>query len=134
MTHFYPIQIFYEDTDAGGIVYHANYLKYMERARTTFLLDKGLSLPALIDTFGIQFVVRSITINYEKPVRLQENFIVVTKIVKCNKASIVFSQNSYFDPSNEQTMICSSEVVIVCTNEQLKPCAIPEAIVKELRE
>jgi len=132
MTHYYPVEIFYEDTDAAGIVYHANYLKYMERARTTFLLEKGLRLPSLLETQGIQFVVRSVTIRYEKPVRLQQRFIVATDIVKYNKASMVFSQNSYFDPSNEQTMICSGEVVIVCTNVNLKPCAIPAAIVKEL--
>src|SRR5579872_4994050 len=107
MTHYYPVQIFYEDTDAAGIVYHANYLKYMERARTTYLSDKGLSLVNLLKDYGIQFVVQSININYVRPVRLQENLIVVTNIVKYNKASLVFSQNSYFDPSNEQTMICS---------------------------
>lgn len=133
-THNYSIQIFFEDTGADGIVYHANYLKYMERARTTFLQEKGLSLPALLDTFGIQFVVRSIQIDYSKPVRLQQKLIVVTELLDCRKASLIFKQRLYFDPKDEKTIICSGEVVIACTNLQLKPCGIPEAVARELKE
>mgnify|MGYP002386463008 FL=1 len=80
MSHHYPLQIFYEDTDAAGIVYHANYIKYMERARTLLLRQKGLSLAALIDTFGVQFLVRAVNISYEKPVRLQQHITVVTNL------------------------------------------------------
>jgi acyl-CoA thioester hydrolase len=134
MSHFYPLQIFYEDTDAGGIVYHANYIKFMERARTVLLQEKGLSLPALIDTFGIQFVVRAINITYERPAKLQQNIVVVTDIAKSGKASLTFKQNIYFDPSDANTMICSGEVVIVCTNLQFKPNAIPTSVLRELKE
>ncbi|MBS0289923.1 MAG: YbgC/FadM family acyl-CoA thioesterase [Proteobacteria bacterium] len=133
MRHHYPIHIFYEDTDAAGIVYHANYIKFMERARTTLLQEKGLSLPALIDTFGIQFVVRAVNITYEQPARLQEELIVVTELAKYGKASLVFKQNIYFRPEDLKTMICSGEVVIVCVNKQFKPCAIPAAVLKELK-
>ncbi|MFI4937198.1 MAG: YbgC/FadM family acyl-CoA thioesterase [Candidatus Berkiellales bacterium] len=131
MIHHFPVQIYYEDTDAGGIVYHANYIKFMERARTTLLQEKGLSLVALIDTFGIQFVVRSIQINYQQPARLQQTLIVVTKLIDFNKASMTFSQDIYLDPQDVRTMICSGEVIIVCTNLQFKPCKIPEAVGKE---
>ncbi len=134
MSHIYPLQIFYEDTDAAGVVYHANYIKFMERARTTLLQEKGLSLPALIDTFGIQFVVRAVNIVYEQPARLQHNIFVVTEIVNFGKATIIFKQNIYFDPSDAKTMICSGEVVIVCVNLQFKPCAIPAAVLRELKE
>ncbi len=134
MTHYYPVQIFYEDTDAAGIVYHANYIKYLERARTTLLQQKGLSLPALIDTFGIQFVVRAVNITFEKPAKLQQNIIVSTDLVKQGRASLTFKQNIYFDPSDMDTMICSGEVVVVCVNQQFKPCAIPLEVIKELKE
>lgn len=134
MSHHFPIQIFYEDTDAGGIVYHANYLKFMERARTIFLEEKGLSLPILIDTFGIQFVVQAINITYEQPVRLQQRIIMVTNVTKLGRASLTFRQAAYFNPAEDKTMICSGEAVIVCTNLQFKPCAIPQAILKELKE
>lgn len=134
MTHYYPVQIFYEDTDAAGIVYHANYIKYLERARTTLLQQKGLSLPALIDTFGIQFVVRAVNITFEKPAKLQQNIIVSTDLAKQGRASLTFKQNIYFDPSDMDTMICSGEVVVVCVNQQFKPCAIPSEVIKELKE
>lgn len=130
--HHYPVDIFYEDTDAGGIVYHVNYLKFMERARTTFLREKGLSLAALIDTFGVQFVVRSIQINYEQPARLQQNIVVVTNLTKIGRATLTFTQHVYFDPQDEKTLLCTGEVVIVCTNLQFKPCAIP-AVLRELK-
>ena len=132
--NYYPVKIFYEDTDAAGVVYHANYIKFMERARTILLEEKGLSLPAVIDTFGVQFVVRSVKVSYERPARLQQNIIVATNIIKYGRASLIFSQNIYFDPQDEQTMVCSGEVVIVCTNLQFKPCAIPEALLRELKE
>ncbi len=134
MTHLYPVQIFYEDTDAAGIVYHANYIKFFERARTTLLQQKGLSLPALIDTFGVQFVVRAVNITFERPAKLQQNIIVTTNLDKFGKASMTFKQNIYFDPSDMNTMICSGEVVVVCVNHQFKPCAIPAAVIKELKE
>ncbi|MBN9287772.1 MAG: YbgC/FadM family acyl-CoA thioesterase [Gammaproteobacteria bacterium] len=134
MSHHYPLQIFYEDTDAAGIVYHANYIKYMERARTLLLQQKGLSLAALIDTFGVQFLVRAVNISYEKPVRLQQHITVVTNLAKFGRASLTFSQNIYFDPHDMDTMICSGEVVIVCTDLQFKPCAIPATVLKELKE
>lgn len=132
MTHCYSVQIFYEDTDAAGIVYHANYIKFMERARTIFLEQKGLSLPTLIDNFGIQFLVKELKITYEKPARLGQMVTVVTHIDKVGKASLRFAQNIYFDPADPQTMICSGEVVIVCTNKQFKPCGIPPQIIGEL--
>jgi len=133
MAHHFSLQVFYEDTDALGVVYHANYVKFMERARTVFLQEKGLSLPALIDTFGIQLLVRNLQVSYARPARLLQALTVITEVTKINKASLTFSQNLYFDPSDLNTMICSGEVVVVCTNLDFKPCAIPAAIVRELK-
>lgn len=132
MTHCYSIQIFYEDTDAAGIVYHANYLNFMERARSILFDQKGLSLTTLIDNFGVQFLVKELKITYIKPARLGQMVNVVTNIKKVGRASMVFEQKVYFDPSDPQTMICSGEVVIVCTNMQFKPCGIPAAVIGEL--
>lgn len=133
MMHYYPIEIFYEDTDAGGVVYHANYIKYMERARTVMLRDKGLSLTGLLDSYGIHFVVKALHISYEKPARLQQNLTVATKITKYGGASLTFSQSLYFDPADEQSIICTGEIVIVCINLSMKPCAIPAAVLGELK-
>jgi acyl-CoA thioester hydrolase len=133
MSHYYEIQVFYDDTDALGIVYHANYIKFMERARTVLFQQKGLSLPALVENFGIQFLVRAVKITFEKPARLQQSLVVVTELAKQGKASLTFQQNLYFDPQDPNTMICTGEVVIVCTNLQFKPCSIPKAVLRELK-
>jgi len=132
VTYQYSLQIFYEDTDAGGVVYHANYVKFMERARTVLLQQKGLSFSALMDNFGVQFIVRSIMISYEQPARLQQNITVVTELTKIGRASLHFSQGIYFEPRDPKTRICTGEVVIVSTNLQFKPCAIPQRVLKEL--
>lgn len=132
MAHQYPLAIFYEDTDAGGVVYHANYLKFMERARTTWLNDKGLSLPALIDTFGIQLVVHTAHIRYEHVARLQQQLMVVTEVAKLKRASLIFHQSIYLVP--HQVRVCFGEIMVVCTNLQFKPCAIPQPVLRELKE
>lgn len=133
MTHYYPIEIFYEDTDAAGVVYYANYIKYMERARTVMMREKGISLTTLLDTCGIQFVVKTVQVSYEKPARLQQNLTVATKITKYGGASLTFSQSLYFNPADEQSIICSGETVVVCTNLSMKPCAIPASVLGELK-
>jgi acyl-CoA thioester hydrolase len=133
MSHYYQVQIFYEDTDGAGIVYHANYAKYMERARTLFLEEKGFTLPDLKESYGVQFVIRTLQIQYEKPATLQQKLIVVTELTKFGKVSLTFQQTLFLDPSDKKTMICSGEVVIVCTNLNFKPCAIPMAVMRELK-
>jgi len=133
MAYRFPVQVYYEDTDATGVVYHTNYIKYMERARSTLLQQKGLSLPAIIDKFGIQFLVRGIKVDFRQPARLLQSLTVVTRMTKIGRASLVFQHDLYFEPGHEQTMICSGEVVLVCANMAFKPCAIPADVLKEIK-
>ncbi len=133
MPHYYPVQIFYEDTDGAGIVYHANYVKYMERARTVLLEEKGFSLPGLKEHYGVQFVVKALDVRYFKPATLQQKLIVVTELSKLGRATLTFTQTLFLDPGDKKTMICSGEVVIVCTNLIFKPCVIPMAVMRELK-
>lgn len=130
--HCFALKVFYEDTDVGGIVYHANYVKFMERARTTLLEEKGLSLPTLMQEFGIQFVVRSMQITFFKPARLLEKIFVLTHVIALSKASFSFKQDIRFNPHDEGTIICTGEVNIVCTNLNFKPCGLPKAVRKGL--
>lgn len=131
--HIYPIDIFYDDTDALGIVYHANFVKYLERARTMYLQSKGFSLVSFHEMFQKQFVVKRVDIEYFRPVRLQQRIHVSTKVSELSKATLTFDQKIYFDPSDVNTIICTGNVVIVCTNTEMKPCAIPERILRELK-
>lgn len=90
--HRFPIRIYYEDTDAGGVVYHANYIKFAERARTEALREAGLHQSTLWDSDNIGFVVRRIGVDYTKPARLDDLLSVETTLTEFGKASVTLSQ------------------------------------------
>lgn len=129
----HPVRIFYEDTDATGIVYHANYIKFMERGRSLFLLERGIDLNWLRSKAEIQFLVKSIQVEYLQSARLLQEVTVLTHVEEFKKASLRLKQAIYFDPSDPKTMLCRAEVLIVCTRLDGKPCAIPEIIIKGLK-
>src|SRR5690242_6692965 len=86
--HCYPVRVYYEDTDAGGVVYHATYLRYAERARTEALRDAGIPHAELVERFSLMFVVRSIEVDYLRPARLDESLIVVTEPLAVGGATV----------------------------------------------
>jgi len=92
-TFRFPIRVYYEDTDAGGVVYYANYLKYMERARTEWLASLGYELPALERVEGIVFVVHRVEIDYRNPARLGEKLDATLTLVELNRASMAIEQH-----------------------------------------
>lgn len=85
--HVYHLRVYYEDTDAGGIVYHANYLRFAERARTEALRELGLPHAAMVEQFALMFVVRRIEIDYLRPARLDDSLAVVTRAEAVGGAS-----------------------------------------------
>ena len=89
----FKLRVYYEDTDAGGIVYYANYLKYLERARTNILLNKGISNNVLKEKFDILLVVISCNIDFIKPAYLEDELFVETNVDKFSKVQIFMSQN-----------------------------------------
>jgi len=91
-SHHYTLRVYYEDTDAGGVVYHASYLRYAERARTEALRDMGIPHAALIARYGLMFVVRRIKVDYLRPARLDESLTVVTEPLQVGGASLVLRQ------------------------------------------
>ena len=90
--HTYTLRVYYEDTDAGGVVYYANYLRYAERARTEALRDLGIPHAALVARYGLMFVVRRIKVDYLRPARLDESLTVVTEPLEVGGASVVLRQ------------------------------------------
>jgi acyl-CoA thioester hydrolase len=90
--HHYTLRVYYEDTDAGGVVYHASYLRYAERARTEALRDWGIPHAALIAQYGLMFVVRRIKVDYLRPARIDESLTVVTQPVQVGGASLLLRQ------------------------------------------
>lgn len=120
----FPIRVYYEDTDAGGVVYHANYVCFFERARTEFLREGGFSQQALLAN-QIAFVVTKLEIEYKFPARLDDLLVVETKIQSVKKATIVFEQILWRD----QTCLTRALVSVACVDlAKMKPIAIPEAI------
>lgn len=123
-----PIRIYIEDTDAGRIVYHANYLKYFERARTEFMRSQGFD-KGYIFSADLMFVVHSMTTDFLKPAVLDDELIASAKIVKMGAASIVFEQQ--VRRGNE--VLCRAEVCIACVDKQrMKAQRIPAEIVRKL--
>lgn len=126
----WPIRVYYEDTDAGGVVYHANYLRFMERARTEWLRVLGFELDALERDHGILFVVRSLEIDFLKPARFNDRLWATAALDRIRSVSLYFRQAV---TRNEHEILCEARMRVVCLSaETFRPRAIPEFIMGRL--
>jgi acyl-CoA thioester hydrolase len=91
--HHYAVRVYYEDTDAGGVVYHATYLRFAERARTEWLRAAGIPHSELLDRFALMFVVRHIEVDYVRPARLDDSLVVVTEPLVVGGATVTLRQD-----------------------------------------
>ncbi len=123
-----PVRVYIEDTDAGGIVYYVNYLKYMERCRTELLRSLGYDKPAMLDG-GLLLVVHSAQVNYRSPARLDEQLQVSAEVVKAARSYVDFRQTV----SRGNQLLCEGLIRVACVaGDTMKPCAMPEAIHRQL--
>ncbi len=126
--HLYSVRVYYEDTDAGGIVYYANYLKFLERARTEWLRTIGFEQTKLLEQ-SVGFVVKRVEMDNLLAAKLDDQLTVSSKIVELKRASMVFQQ--IITNSNNQKVI-SAQIRVACVDlSKMKPTAIPEAILGE---
>jgi acyl-CoA thioester hydrolase len=134
MTNFqWPIRVYYEDTDAGGVVYYANYLRFFERARTEWLRACGFEQDQLKDQHQLVFAVRSVNIDYLLPARFNDSLLVKSTIAEFRGASILFSQQITDANTEKDQLLCTADVRVVCIDTQtFSPCPIPKPIRKEL--
>jgi acyl-CoA thioester hydrolase len=130
MTVFHwPVRVYYEDTDAGGVVFYANYLKFFERARTEMLRSMGFEQDQLIAEQKLIFVVRSVQIDYLKPARFNEFIDVTADVTLAKKVSLNFEQVI----TRDSDVLCKGIVRIACLDaETLKPKTIPEDLLQQL--
>lgn len=129
----WPVRVYYEDTDAGGVVYYANYLKFMERARTEMLRSLGVEQDEVLDKLGLLFVVHSMSVQYKKPARFNDELEVASVVSKFGRASLDFSQKII--RKNDMTSLCEAEIKIASLNaETFSPVSIPENISRNLKE
>lgn len=125
----WPIRVYYEDTDAGGVVFYANYLKFFERARTEMLRAMGYEQDKLIVSAGTLFVVRSVLVDYLIPARFNEQLIVSAKVTQAKKASLIFEQAV----TRGEDILCKGIIRIACLDaETMRPKAIPEHLLEQL--
>ena len=122
--HIYPVRVFYEDTDAGGLVYHANYLKFAERGRTEMLRLLGVNHSEMATRYGMGFAVRSCQVEFRRAARLDDLLEVRTRLVELHGASIAI----------EQAVMRGAELIaelvlrIVCLRAQARPARIPDSV------
>lgn len=120
-----PVRVYYEDTDAAGVVYYANYLRFCERARTEWLRALGFEQQSLLADQGVGFVVRSVQADYLSPARLDDELTVVSTIAGLRKASIVFRQ----EIQRKGERLFAAQVVLACVDwRRQRPVAIPSAM------
>ena len=125
----WPIRVYYEDSDAGGVVYYANYLKFMERARTEWLRNKGFDQTGLKQQHNLIIVVRKISINYLKPAFFDDLLTISVHLSKIGKASIIMAQQV----QREAEIICTADVKLASINAvTLRPQAFPSDILNVL--
>lgn len=130
MAFIFPIRVYYEDTDAGGVVYYANYLKFFERARTEMLRALGYEQSQLRNKEGIIFVIRSVQINYLRPAVFDDLLHVSAIVSHVKKVSLVFEQTI----SRDNTLLCTGIIEVACVQaENFRPCAIPNYLAEQLK-
>ena len=125
LVHHWPIRIYYEDTDSGGVVYHSNYLKFMERARTEWLRDFEIDQKALKDNLNLMFVVHEIDIKFIRPAVFNDEIEVQTKKDKLGAVKIELEQKIF----RSSELLIESRVVVASVNSiSMKPMRIPNEI------
>jgi acyl-CoA thioester hydrolase len=125
------IRVYYEDTDSGGVVYHSNYLNFMERARTEWLRHLGFEQTYLRDALGIVFAVHSLQIAFKKPAKLNDLLLISSNLVKIGYGSLEFSQTISV---NQQTLI-EAQVKVACVDANtFKPTGIPEPLKAKMEQ
>ena len=121
---FHKLKVYYEDTDSGGVVYYANYLKFFERARTEFLNSINLSNNILLTNHGVLIVVKSCNIEYKKSAKLEDELEIVSSVISKTKTSFIMKQVVKLD----QVLISEAETHLVTVNQEGKPVQIPKIL------
>lgn len=137
MSFAHPIRVYWEDTDAGGIVFYANYLKFMERARTEWLRSLGIEQQRLRETSGGIFVVSETTLKYHRPARLDDQLLVTAQLRQAGSASLIIGQRVLSNPEQKgtpeslpaQALLCEGTIRIGWVNAaSMRPSRLPASV------
>ena len=126
---FHKIKVYYEDTDSGGVVYYANYLKFLERARTEALFSIGYSNKKIKEKFNSLIIVKSCNVNYKKPANLEDELKIRSFVKSITKTSFFMNQII----SRDEEIIVEAQIHLVFVNENGKPVKIPDEIYSKFK-
>tara|TARA_Y100000591_G_scaffold299723_1_gene292634 strand:- start:678 stop:1076 length:399 start_codon:yes stop_codon:yes gene_type:complete len=124
----YKCKIYYEDTDAGGVVYYANYLKFLERARSEAIYSLGFTNSSIMESFGILLIVKSCNIEYKKPAKFEDIIEITSEIKSFTKTSFLMKQII----SKDNDVISDAEIHLVAVNKNGKPSKLPDELKQKL--
>jgi acyl-CoA thioester hydrolase len=132
MAFEFPVRVYWEDTDAGGIVFYANYLKYFERARTEWLRSLGVQQSRLRESTGGIFVVGETRVKYHRAARLDDELLVTADIAESGRASLIIAQQAFLAPG--RALLCEGTIRIGWVDAAtLKPARIPPTLLEALK-
>jgi len=129
----WPVRVYYEDTDAGGVVYHSTYLNFMERARTEWLRALGFEQDEVARRHNILFVVRRVEIDFRAPARFNDRIIIAARVLEKGRASLLFDQEIRRDVDGR--LLCAAKVKVACLEaDRFRPRGLPETLVRKLSD
>ncbi|HWD22842.1 MAG TPA: tol-pal system-associated acyl-CoA thioesterase [Burkholderiales bacterium] len=126
-----PVRVYYQDTDAGGVVFHAQYLAFMERARTELLNDLGLDLARIADEMRVLFLVFEIRARYHAPARLNDMLSITADVVKMGRASLVFRHRV---ERGAELLVEADVTLALVDRDRMKPARIPKTLAEKLQQ
>ncbi len=127
----WPVRVYYEDTDSGGVVYYANYLKYMERARTEWLRSLGFEQDRMLQQDGVIFAVSRVEVSYHRPAGFNDALVVSAQIVRKGRVSLTFYQEVRRPSDN--ALLVSGRIKVACVDAaRMRPAPLPENLFKEI--
>ena len=126
----WTIRVYHEDTDAGGVVFYANYLKFFERARTEWLRHAGVGQQAMTDADGVMFVVKSTAVDYHAPAKLDDELKLTVAVERLGRASVQFLQHAFKCTPTGDKLLAVGRIKVGCvTCADFRPSAIPASVV-----
>lgn len=129
----WPLRVYYEDTDTGGVVYYANYLKFFERARSEWLRNAGIEQQLLTEQEHVMFVVKNAAIDYHSPAKLDDQLQISVRVEKLGKASVNFYQEAWRQNKDARELLCHGRIRVGCVHSHsLRPTPIPSAVLEKI--
>ena len=129
----WPLRVYYEDTDTGGVVYYANYLKFFERARSEWLRSAGIAQQVLTEQEHVMFVVKNAAIDYHLPAKLDDQLEISVRVEKLGKVSVNFYQEAWRHNKDARELLCHGRFRVGCVHTgSLRPISIPSAVLEKI--